>query len=128
MTNKEIFESYLVVEKHPFFELADEILSRYCKVFNEHKTSSQSSLWCGCSFEDIHNDKVNYEGEETWRYGGHESHSVSIPIKFFTDTEQAFKDFEEECKGVGKAFNDKRLQQIKDKDLAELARLSSKYS
>jgi len=89
--NKEIFENY---QKYSnlFEDLAETILYRYVQIWNAFNDDNKL-FGNELRFSELYVGAVQYVIVNEY---GETDQELSIPFKFFTDTEQSFFDFEEE--------------------------------
>jgi len=84
------------------------------------------------SFVGIDGDTVNCEGDEYWRYGGHEKHSISFPTDWLAYSLDDIREIETGRKtdeDVKKELEaSKKLEATEARERAELARLQEKYA
>ncbi len=81
------------------------------------------------SYSGIDNDSIKYSGSTSWAYGGYEEYNFEFPLSYlFND-----KWLEIETEKFNKmradylANQEKIKEEIKQKELAELAKLQAKY-
>lgn len=82
MNKKELHMGYLNRVGHPFVEVANEAAEKYIEIWNSTRVDGDNHLYEGLRFKDCCNTSVELTGEEYWRYGGYESHTEFMPIRF----------------------------------------------
>lgn len=80
-------------------------------------------------FNRVEGDWIYFQGEETWQYGGHETHTLDLPLSHIYETawieeeRQRAADLAEKAKAEAAAERERvRLQ-----ELAMLAKLKAKH-
>ena len=125
---KALYESYIERKEHPFIEAANSIKDRYCEVVNEYTFTVDDKLAkTYLDFSEVDDGEIIFRGDEYWRYGGHEHHSLGIPEIYFTDTENAFESLEAELKERFTRLTKEKEDRNRKLELQELERLTKKY-
>ena len=98
---KDLYGDYLNAEmvriSHPFEVECEAVFEKYCELTNKY-VDGVDEIDTGFEhvFEELWSKgSVVFQGSRSF-YGSWEEDRVTIPAKFFTDTENAFKEYEEE--------------------------------
>ena len=120
-------------------ERANEIISIYKKVRDEvfgdnypryenYRSTELHSLDF-VSFSHLDTLEIIYSGDEFWNYGGHEPHTVALPIWCLTssDVETTIRMMCEKQKANYQEKKEIEARQLEEKEKALLEGLKSKY-
>lgn len=115
-------------------EEANAIILRYRELFNEILTpiakADSRRFDDSCLFVSFTKlgDEIEYEGDETWRYGGHEHYSMGLPARYLTGP------WEDDVRATLRATLDayeqgkrEHAEVVRRTELARLAELQAKY-
>lgn len=122
---KDKVNTFLALQQE-MHELADAAANRYIEITGE----TDHGRDCVTEFNE---DKITWEGDEYWGYGGHEHYSSSMPTRALWD-ETYWTNLQERVERDNrlreKKRQEKQQQQLarqEEKDREQLRRLKEKY-
>ena len=113
-----------------FKELFDKFNKDCYRVANILSDSKQRTVheFSNINYADtfrLEDDDVNWEGEETWSYGGYEHHSGYFPAEFLTMTDEELMSVVDK---ENKEYNKKQEAKQKEKEEREKAARLEQYN
>ena len=123
-------------ELETYSELNEQFIedcNRVCHILQgieKHRKSEYSNYAYADEFN-LEGDVVEWSGEETWSYGGHEYHSGNFPKEYLTMTDEELqKIVDKENKEYfekQEAKKKEREERQREQELAKLKELKEKY-